>query len=321
MNRVSVSGWHRLWIVGSVLWLAPVTVAGQVSDVPRTANGRPDLGGVWDFRTVTPLERPTVVDGAYLRTDEEVDEFQTQRLKILNRDVRDESGRLPLASGYNNFWYDYGTALTGDKRTSLIVSPENGRVPVLTAAAEARVAETRIARGRPAHGPEDRRIATRCIIGFNTGPPMNPRAYNNNMQLFQTGDTVVVMTEMVHDARVIPLDGRSHIASNIRQWRGDSRGRWDGDTLVVDTTHFTAKTSFRGSGPNMHLVEQFTRVDAETLLYEYTITDPESFAQPWSVAVPMRKSEHPLYEFACQEGNRGLPNILRGARAEEAVLP
>lgn len=303
--------------VGAVMWLTPAITVGQgAEDVPRTADGRPDLRGVWDFRTVTPFERPSDVE-AFLSTDEEEAAFQKERLRSLDREVRDEDGRIPLAGAYNNFWYDWGSTLTGDKRTSLVVSPEDGQVPELTLAAKGRAEQTRVARGRPAQGPEDRSVGERCLLGFNAGPPMNPSAYNNNMQLFQTPDHVVVMTEMVHDARVIPLDGRSHIADDIRQWRGDSRGHWQGDTLVVDTTNFTEKTSFRGSGENMHLVERFTRLDAETLLYEYTLTDLESFAEPWSVAVPMSKSEYPLYEYACHEGNRGMENLLVGARYEE----
>ena len=146
---------------------------------------------------------------------------------------------------------------------------------------------------------------------------MNPSAYNNNMQLFHTPDYVVILTEMVHDARVVPLNGRAHLPEPIRQWKGDSRGRWDGDTLVVDTTNFTVDTPFRGSGRNMHLMERFTRVDADTLLYEYTLDNRESFASSWSAAVPMTKTDDPLYEYACHEGNYGMMNLLQGARAQE----
>ena len=186
--------------VFAILWPTPLLVAGQgSSDIPRTAAGRPDLQGVWDFRTVTLFERPSDVDGAYLATDEEEAEFQQQRLKSLDREVRDENGRIPLAGAYNNFWYDYGDTLTGDKRTSLIVAPADGRIPALTADAEQRVDASRAARDRPAHGPEDRGVSERCILGFNAGPPMNPSAYNNNMQLFQTPAYIVVMTEMVHE--------------------------------------------------------------------------------------------------------------------------
>jgi hypothetical protein len=148
---------------------------------------------------------------------------------------------------------------------------------------------------------------------------MSPSAYNNYLHLFQSEGYVVLLTEMVHDARVVPMDGRPHIAPSIRQWRGDSRGRWDGNSLVVDTTNFTDETSFRGAGPEMHLVERFTRVGADTLLYEYTIDDPGSFARSWSAAIPMTWTEEPMFEYACHEGNYGMFNLLQGARAQEEL--
>jgi hypothetical protein len=172
---------------------------------------------------------------------------------------------------------------------------------------------------RPAEGPEDRTPWERCILGFNAGPPMSPSAYNNNVHLLQVPGYVVILTEMVHDARVVPMDGRPHLPSDIRQWRGDSRGRWEGNTLVVETKNFTDKTSFRGSGPGMRLVERFTRVDADRLVYEYTIDDPESFAGTWSAAVPMTRTEEPMFEYACHEGNYGMFNLLEGARAQERL--
>ena len=156
---------------------------------------------------------------------------------------------------------------------------------------------------RPAHGPEDRGSFERCLLGFNAGPPMRPGGYNNNVQIFQTQDSVALLIEMVHDVRVVPLDGRPHLPQDMRQWKGDSRGRWDGDTLVVETRNFTEATSFRGSGPSMHLIERFTRLSPDRLLYEFTIDDPESFTKPWTVAVPMKKTDQPIYEYACHEGN------------------
>ena len=176
----------------------------------------------------------------------------------------------------------------------------------------------RAALGRDAHGPEDRGAFERCILGFNAGPPMNPSAYNNNMQLFQTADHVVILNEMVHDARIVPLDGSDHLPGDVRQWRGDSRGRWEGDTLVIETKNFTDKTSFRGTGPGLHLVERFTRVEEGILLYEYTVTDPESFERPWSVAVPMQRNDLPVFEYACHEGNYGMLNLMVSARSEDA---
>ena len=186
-----------------------------------------------------------------------------------------------MRNAYNQFWWDYGTKLTEDKRTSLIVDPPDGKIPPMTPEGQKRVDARRAARLRPAQGPEDRTVWERCILGFNAGPPMNPSAYNNNVHIFQTEDYVAILNEMVHDARIIPIgrpmDGRPHLPRQIRLWRGDSRGHWEGDTLVVDTTNFIDQTSFRGTGPGVHLVERFTRVETDKLLYEYTIDDPESF--------------------------------------------
>ena len=225
-------------------------------------------------------------------TSEEAAAFERERVDAQNVDLwRDENGRLPVSGGYNNFWYDRGTSIGEERRTSLVVDPPDGRVPARSVAADARGRERRQQLDRDAFGPEDRGAFERCIMGFNAGPPMNPSAYNNNMQLFQTPDHVVIFNEMVHDSRVIPLDGAPHLPTHVRQWKGDSRGYWEGSMLVVETKNFTDKTGFRGTGPNMHLVERFTRVDPETLMYEYTITDAESFAQPWSVRVAMRRSD------------------------------
>ena len=266
---------------------------------------------------MTPLERPLELAGKRFLTDEEAAEFEQRRLVTLDKDRRDEDGKIPLSGGYNDFWWDYGRKLTEDKRTSLIVDPTDGRIPSLTPAAQQRTNARRAARQRPARSPADRGVAERCILGFNSGPPMNPSAYNNNMQMFQTPGYVVILNEMVHNTRIVTLDERPHLPERIRQWAGDSRGRWDGDTLVVETTNFTDKTSFRGSGKKLHLVESFTRVDADTLLYEYTIDDPESFERPWMATVPMAKSQGPLFEYACHEGNYGMFNLLAGARAAD----
>ena len=171
--------------------------------------------------------------------------------------------------------------------------------------------------GIPAAGPEDRALSERCILGFNSGPPVESSAYNNNLQIFQTPDTVVIFNEMIHDARIVPLDGRAHLDDGIRQWMGVSRGQWEGDTLVVETTNFLRETHFQGSSANLHLVERFTRVNEDRLLYEYTISDPTTFTRPWTVQMPMKRSDANLYEYACHEGNYGMFNLLAGARAEE----
>ena len=298
----------------------PAAAAGQDDawQAPRTADGRPDLQGVWDFRSLTPLERPETLADQDVFTAEEAAQFTEERLAALDKDQPGPDGRIPLSGGYNDFWWDYGRQLTDDLRTSLVVDPPNGRVPTLTPAGQERADRRRTALGRDAHGPEDRGAFERCILGFNAGPPMNPSAYNNNMQLFQTADHVVILNEMVHDARIVPLDGSDHLPGGVRQWRGDSRGRWEGDTLVIETKNFTGKTSFRGTGPGLHLVERFTRVEEGILLYEYTVTDPESFERPWSVAVPMQKNDLPVFEYACHEGNYGMLNLMVSARSEDA---
>ncbi len=287
----------------------------EAEAAPQTSWGAPDLQGVWDFRTATPLERPAELAGKDVLSDEEAAAVVAQTAQ---RWISLAEGSDTDPGAYNQFWFDYGTSVTEDRRTSLIVDPPDGRVPAMRAAAE-RLAEARrtYRRDHPADSWTDRGIAERCILGFNAGPPMDSSAYNNNMQLFQTPDHVVILTEMVNDARVIPLDGRPHLTGDVRQWRGDSRGYWEGDSLVVETRNFTDKTSFRGSGPRMRLVERLTRVDAETLLYEYTVDDPETFERSWSVALPMMRSDAPLFEYACHEGNYGMEGILAGHRADE----
>jgi hypothetical protein len=325
--------------------LVAVTVAGQT--VPRVADGRPDLQGVWDFRTQTPLQRPKNLGDQAFLTEEEASTLEAavtaRRARLLEpSEVRTEplpAGGGGLAvGGYNDFWLDYGTNVTGDRRTSLITDPPDGRLPALTAEGEALQqfgslwedlpieAPLRVrSAGTGADRPEDRGLAERCLVGFNSGPPMMPSGYNNNMQLFQTPDNIVIVNEMVHDIRVIPFDARPHLPETLRQWAGNSRGHWDGDTLVVETINFTDKTaSFEtspmhaiGTGLTLSLTERFQRVDEDTLLYEYTVDDPTIFTRSFTVAVLMRRSDEPIFEYACHEGNYGLLNILRGARADE----
>ncbi len=295
--------------------LAAGAAAGQAGQGGASAR---DLQGVWDFRSAIPFERPDDFAGRATLSEEEAAAFAQERVDAQNVDLwRDENGRLPVSGGYNNFWYDRGTSLGEERRTSLVVDPPDGKIPARSDEARARGERRQTLLGRDAFGPEDRGAFERCIMGFNAGPPMNPSAYNNNMQLFQTGDHVVILNEMVHDARVVPLDGSPHLPGHVRQWKGDSRGRWEGDTLVVETRNFTDKTSFRGSGPDMRLTERFTRIDADRLAYEYTVDDPASFAQPWSVRVVMQRSDSPMYEYACHEGNYGMENLLVSARARD----
>ena len=310
------------WVIAAALvglcLLVPTLSAGQT---PAGIAPERDLEGVWDFRSAIPFERPDELAGKATLSPEEASAFEQERVDAQNVDNwRDENGRLPVSGGYNNFWYDRGTSIGEERRTALVVDPSDGKIPARSEAAQARGQERRALLGRDAHGPEDRGAFERCIMGFNSGPPMNPSAYNNNMQLFQTPDHVVILNEMVHDSRVIPLDGSTHLPTHVRQWKGDSRGHWDGNTLVVETRNFTGQTSVRGSGPDMRLVERFTRVDADTLRYEYTIADPASYAQPWSVRVDMRRSDSPLFEYACHEGNYGMENLLVSARARDRAV-
>ena len=298
-----------------VLAAGPAT--GQ--DAPRTAWGAPDLQGVWDFRTATPLERPEDREDQAFLTEEEAAAIEQERV---DRNIRlwEAAPRRTEAGGnvggYNNFWLDFGTNVIEDRRTSLIVDPPDGRIPALSEEGQRRADERSAYREvHPADSYLDRSAFDRCILGFNTGPPMTPGFYNQNMQLFQTPDHVVVLNEMVHDSRIIPLDGRPR--PDIESWTGESRGHWEGDTLVVETTDFSDRHSYRGSTSDRRLFERFTRIDADTLLYEFTIDDPGTWTAPWTAQIPMRWNPLPLFEYACHEGNYAMPNILGGARLEE----
>ena len=327
-------------LVTAVLLVAPHAVAEALAQpeaaggwtVPRMADGRPDLTGVWDFRSITPLERPAELAGRAELTEED-EAALVERALDRQIDRRPPPGQV---GGYNQFWMDRGVQVNENRRTSLIVDPPDGRLPPLAAGAVhqpgsllADIPGERPVRYRAggigADGPEDRGIAERCLLGFNVGPPMRPGGYNNNMQLFQTADQVTILHEMVHDFRVIPLDGRPQLPQHMRQWLGSSRGRWEGDTLVVETTNFTDKTpaydpngtTGYGIGANMHLVERFTRPAEDILLYEYTLTEPATFTRPFTVAIHMRRGEAPLFEYACHEGNYGMVDILAGGRHQE----
>ncbi len=303
-----------------VVSILPSPALGQ----SKTAWGDPDLQGIWDFRTITPMERSEELADQEFLTAEEAANLEREVLER-NAQLDSRAARRTEAGGsvgaYNNFWMDRGTRTVGSRRTSLVIDPPNGRIPPLTAAGQARKDATAALRRRPAIGPEDRSMGERCLLGFNAGPPMEPRAYNNHVQLFQTPTHLVILNEMVNDARIVPLDGREHLREDTRQWRGDSRGRWDGDTLVVETRNFHTRTAFserQGSSPQMELVERFMRLDANTLLYEATMNDPSTWIQAWTFEVTMFRSDEPVYEYACHEGNYGMDGILAGARADDA---
>ena len=322
----------RVAATAALVALVPIAAAGQTGPdgwtPPVTPWGAPDLQGVWDFRTITPMERPAELAGRQVLTAEEAASFEARENRRLNRDLVDPEvgGAIypPASQGgvvpYNEFWYDRGNRLVGDRRTSLIVDPPDGRLPALTPAAAARAAARRAyRRDHPADSWLDRSLADRCIVGFNAGPPMAPGAYNNNVQLLQTPEHVVIFTEMIHNARIVRLNGGLDAAPHgaIPQWHGDSRARWEDATLVVETRNFGDQVSVRGSTANVHLVERFTRVGPDTVLYEFTVDDPVTWTRPWTAVVPLTRTDAPLYEYACHEGNYAMEGILGGARADE----
>src|SRR6185295_9064105 len=266
--------------------------------------------------TITPLERPPEFAGKAFFTPGEAAAYEKQVRERNNGDRRDANPDADLVVGYNDFWWDRGTRVVSTLRTSLIFDPPDGKIPPLTPDAQKKAAARAEARRlHPFDGPEDLSLADRCIA--RPGPPMVPAGYNNNHRIVQSADYVVIFSEMMHDARIIPLGNRPHLPSSVRQWFGDSRGRWDGNTLVVETTNFTDKTNFRGAGENMRLTERFTRTDPDTLLYQFTVDDPQSFQRPWSAEIPMKRTPGPIFEYACHEGNYSVVNTLTAARAEE----
>ena len=325
----------KLAIVVMCVSLLTVPVVGQsVSGTeswvaPRTVDGHPDLQGVWANNNATPLERPPEWADKERLTDEELAELQRAAADVVSSGNDAQFGdQLVLAAlaqikdadsydttgNYNQFWMvdrDF------THQTSLVVDPANGQIPELTAAAVSR-SEVRQAyrRDHPADGPEDRPLGERCA---NFGVPRIGAGYNSYFQIFQARDNVVVLKEMAHDAKVIALDGTPHMIDGIRQWNGDSRGRWDGDTLVVETTNFSPKSRFRESAENLHLVERYTLVGPDTLNYEVTFNDPTTWTSPWQVHIPLRRSQDAVFEYACHEGNYGMEGILSGHRADEAA--
>jgi hypothetical protein len=307
-------------VFGLSLQIAGQTRSGAVRSwmPPRTADGQPDLQGIWTNATITPLERPADLSGKEFFTEQEAAEYEKQVRERNNADRRDSNAEQDLTIGYNDFWWDRGTRVVSSRRTSLIVDPSDGRIPPLTPEAQKRAAARAEARRlHPADDPEDLTLGDRCLVRGSSGPPMLPAGYNNNYQILQTKDYVVILVEMIHDARIIPLDGRGHLPGSVRQWMGDSRGRWEGGTLVVETTNFTDKTNFRGASEHLRVIERFTRTDENTLLYQFTIDDPHSYTRIWSGEIPMKRADGPLFEYACHEGNLSMSNTLSAARADE----
>ena len=321
--------------------LLSIAAAAQSDGPPRLPWGDPDLQGIWDYRTLTPLERPEELGDKAFLTEEEAAALERETLarneRLLNRPPQRtaESNQVDRREDgspgfYNNFWLDRGTTAVGTLRTSIIVDPADGRLPPLTEEAQRRADSPeaeRIAQvrrgGLPAASYTELDAGDRCIQHAKAGPPISTGGYNNNIQIFQTPEYVVILAEQNHDARIVPLDGRPHVASQVRQWMGDSRAYWDGSTLVVETVHFNGKHDQIGrpllsSGENLSLVERFTLTEPDMLLYEYTVTDPTIWVRPWTAHHPMKRNPDLIFEFACHEGNYGMHGILAGSRAEEA---
>ena len=324
-----------LWAVGQ-----PQETTTDASNAFRTPWGDPDLQGIWNNATITPLQRPESLGDQVFLTAEEIAAMEQRAAEGFSQanaaqEVRTEP--LPVGGNvgaYNSFWTEEGTAVVQTGRTSLISDPPNGQLPQLTSAGEARIASSAYRRladvrdGRvPADGPEEMGLSERCLWYRGIGH-ISPTGYNNNYHFFQTPDALVILQEHIHDVRYIFLDGRPHLPSSIRQFAGDSRGRWDGDTLVVETTHvrepFIRRWNLpqhslgRGDlGDQVLLVERFTRTGPDTLHYEFTVNDPDTWTAPWSGSLPMARNEGPMFEFACHEGNHGMMNMMAGSRADE----
>ena len=298
--------------------------------VPKTAWDQPDLQGVWNFSSDIPMQRPSQYGKREYMTEEEIAEIRARRV------VRDEGSDAAIPNGgvneaYNDFWVETGGI--GDvARTSIIVYPTNGRLPpyaegaiVVQGRLDPDIDGERPVRftggGIGSDGPEDRGLGERCIVGFNAGPPIQPSLYNNNLQIVQSRDHVVIMIEMVHDARIVPLDGSGPLDDSIGLWSGDSRGYWEDETLVVESRNFNGLTQSFGAGgksDDKFLIERFTRLSDESIAYEFTVDDPQAYTDKITGIIPLTKVDGLLYEYACHEGNYGLLNILRGARAEDA---
>lgn len=309
---------QALILACGAFWLA--AAQAQNNDIPRTEHGHPDLQGTYTFRTITPLNRPPELADKAVLTAEEAVEWEKFENTRQNRDLIDDAvggaGYPPGVISYNEFWYERGNQTIPDRRTSLVYSPANGRIPETNMVGRERRTNYRQMLFESA-GPEGRTTVDRCLTGFVGGPPMVPGSYNNNMQLVQTKDHVMILNEMVHSARIVKL-GAEHSSKQLK-WEGDSIGHWDGDTLVVHTQHFYHDYNLRGMSDQAVIEERFSYVDENTLDYDFTVTDPLSWDESWSAKVPLRRSEDPVYEYACHEGNHGLQGILAGWRRYESM--
>jgi len=301
-----------MWLALPLL-VAPLGASAQPSpgdsEGHQTPWGDPDLQGVWNFRTPTPLERPEELGDRAMLSGEEAEAYLRQSL---------DANAAKLARGINADFVDVGETLAGGGQTSLIVEPADGRIPARTKMGMMRHKTLGMPDGaRSADNPEDRALSARCIVV--EASPILPTAtgYNNNVQIFQTPDHVVILQEMTHETTIVPLDGRPRLATQIPQWSGSARGHWEGDTLVVETTNVHPQRTIFGSGPEVRITERFTRADDGTLRYDFTVDDPASFTSPWRAAFPLSRRDEPVYEFACHEGNRSMALILEVARAQD----
>lgn len=322
---------HAVGLGGTVALVLTLTSSpalaqsGERTMPLRTPDGQPDVSGIFTFRTLTPLERPRELEGQEQLSPEEAALFEAAERTRRNRDLFDpEKGALfyaPRSEGgvlsYNEFWYERGVELTSDKRTSLIVDPPDGRRPPRTESSQIAARERATARREHMYDSyENRSSADRCLMGFNAGPPMVSATYNNNVMIFQAPGYVAILNEMVHNARIVPLDDNATGKPPFAQYSGVSRGHWEGETLVIETAQFQGGSSGLTS-TNMSLVERLTRIDPDTVAYEFTVTDPTVFTAPYTAMMPFRRTDGPLFEYACHEGNIGLAGILGGARVLE----
>jgi len=344
-RRSIVSTIAVFFLISGLAYAATEKSKGAVYQAPRNSQGHPDLQGIWDFRTLTPLERPVEAGDKAVFSAEDAEKFRQQ--KVAGHDVdkqRDIPASFDVEAAYNTFWWDFGTEINEDRRTSLIVDPANGRLPALTPKAREDMKRNLLhtppvrvfgSLGEVAFrpkGPEALGLSERCLVGFNAGPPLIPSAYNNNIRIVQAPGYIVLFTEMIHDARIIAMSDSPQIPQDIKKWSGVSRGHWEKDTLVIETVNFTDKTPVYqlpinlkhpamngvvGRGKDFKLTERLTRTSDSRLLYEYTIDEPNTFTKPFTVAIPMKASEEQLFEYACHEGNHSMAGMLGGARTLE----
>ncbi len=295
-----------------------IPLLAQAAEVPRTAHGHPDLQGIYTFSTITPLQRPSELAEKPTLSEEEALEWAAYENRRQNRDLIIDSvggaGYPPGVISYNEFWYERGTETVADRRTSLIYDPPSGRLPPLNASGRERTAYVQAMR-RDSAGPEARTLNDRCIMNNRTGPPMVSGSYNNNMQLVQTAEHVMIMSEMIHHARIIPF--ADDFSAPSPQWAGNSIARWDGDTLVITTRDFYPEYGWRNTSPQMVVEERISWIDEYTLDYDFTVEDPNTWDRTWSARMPMRRMDDQIYEYACHEGNHGLAGILAGWRRWE----